>query len=134
LWLLVPALLAVISDMTITLLGQPAAYWTDSYRIVNEWNPIARWFLTTHPLMFLVYFIIDAVVLIVLVFLLPEILAKMLSALYTLSSANCVNLWLSGPFHKNIWISNIPLVIASIVLVLAFELVSRTKNSPADGR
>jgi hypothetical protein len=126
LWLLLPAFLSVIADMTITLLGQPAAYWQGSYHVVNEWNPIARWFLTIHPLMFLVYFILDAAIFILLVFIFPEILAKMLSAFYTLSSANSVYLWLAWPFHKSIWVSNIPLVIASILLIYAFEKASHS--------
>jgi hypothetical protein len=48
-WLCVPALACYALDVTLTLAGQPAAYWRGDYGAVQEANPLARWLLECSP-------------------------------------------------------------------------------------
>lgn len=52
LWLCLPPMVLCLLDGTVTLYGQPTAYWTDGYTTVREGNPLAAWLLTIHPLAF----------------------------------------------------------------------------------
>jgi hypothetical protein len=52
LWLpLLPAAVC-LADVTLTLAGQPAAYWRGDYFQANEGNPLPRLFLQLHPAAF----------------------------------------------------------------------------------
>jgi hypothetical protein len=52
-WLLLPAWCFCTADMTLTLLGQPAAYWSGDYGQAAEVNPIAYPLLAYHPVLFI---------------------------------------------------------------------------------
>lgn len=41
---------ACLCDLTVTLGGQSAQYWSGNWAAVTEGNPIPRWLLTQHPL------------------------------------------------------------------------------------
>jgi len=41
---------ACLTDLGVTLAGQPAKYWSGDYALVLEGNPIPRWLLQQHPL------------------------------------------------------------------------------------
>ena len=44
--------IACAADVTLTLLGQPAAYWSGDWTGVQEFNPAARILLLAHPMLF----------------------------------------------------------------------------------
>jgi hypothetical protein len=52
LWWCLPAVVLCAADGFLTLLGQPAAYWSEGFAVVREGNPLAAWLLTVHPLAF----------------------------------------------------------------------------------
>jgi hypothetical protein len=52
LWWCVPAVVLSAADGCLTLWGQPAAYWTGGFSVVDEGNPLAAWLLRVHPLAF----------------------------------------------------------------------------------
>ena len=42
--------IACLCDLTVTLSGQSAEYWSGDWSVVTEGNPIPHWLLTQHPL------------------------------------------------------------------------------------
>ena len=51
-WLLLPAWCLYAADITMTLVGQSAAYWDGHYAQASEENPIAHPLLAIHPWLF----------------------------------------------------------------------------------
>jgi hypothetical protein len=51
-WLCVGPVLLCLLDAGLTLQGQSAAYWAGSYDQARELNPLGRWPLQTHPVLF----------------------------------------------------------------------------------
>ncbi len=47
-----PPLLAYWADVTLTLLGQPGAYWQGQFSFAMESNPLGRWLLVRGPWLF----------------------------------------------------------------------------------
>jgi hypothetical protein len=128
LWLCLPVILTCLMDVAITLSGQPAAYWISSYRVVNEANPLSYWFLTMHPLAFVLYSIYVLLIVSLLIIALPEIASKSISVFYTIGSAKAIYYWMVGTLHQGFWVSNLLLIIPAIVLVYAFEKASGHKS------
>lgn len=52
-WLLLPALLLYMADITLTLVGQSSAFWAGDHTNVTEKNPIADPLLRNGPICFL---------------------------------------------------------------------------------
>ncbi len=52
-WLLLPLWLTYAFDITMTLAGQPAAYWQGNYQSAIEANPLAAFLLHLGPMVFL---------------------------------------------------------------------------------
>jgi hypothetical protein len=121
LWLCLPAITANLFDALLTLLGQPAEYWGGTYRQVNEFNPMAHWALTTHPLAFLGYVICELMFCSIVIILLPLSASKVFSVAWTIGSAKAIYNWLAWEFSMGWWVSNLALFIPAIVLVYAFE-------------
>ena len=121
LWLCVPIIITDILDATVTMLGQPSEYWKGSYNLVSEFNPFARWLLTIHPTGIVIYTILDIAVISTLIIFLPLMISKTLSAFWAIGSAKAIYNWLVGPLHMGWWISNLVILIPTIILVYAFE-------------
>ena len=121
LWLCLPAITAEIFDATVTLLGQPDEYWKGSFYQVNEFNPMAHWALTIHPLVFAGYVIAECTFVSLLIVILPLTLSKIFSTAWTIGSAKAIYNWLAWTFHLGWWISNLALFVPAIILVYAFE-------------
>jgi hypothetical protein len=136
LWLCVPIVLTDILDATVTMLGQPPEYWQGSYKLVSEFNPIARWLLAIHPLGIVIYTILDIAVISMLILVMPLMMSKTLSAFWAIGSAKAVYNWLVGPLHMGWWISNLVILVPTILLVYALEksIDSRLLPGKSDGR
>jgi hypothetical protein len=52
LWLCLPPVLCCCLDATLTLTGQPTAYWAGDFAAVREANPVCSVLLQLHPLAF----------------------------------------------------------------------------------
>lgn len=127
LWLCLPIIAADILDGTETLLGQPSEYWNGSHNLVNEFNPMAHWFMTTHPAALFIYVVPDFLTVSILIMVVPLTLAKTLSVFWTISGAIGLYNWLAGPLHMGWWISNIVTLIPAIILVYALDKASVEK-------
>jgi hypothetical protein len=128
LWLCVPIVITDLFDVTVTMLGQPSEYWKGSYGLVNEFNPFAHWFMVIHPIGAVIYIIIDIVVISLLIIVLPLMTSKILSAFWAIGSAKAIYNWLAGTLHMGWWISNLVILIPTIILVYAFDKASAEKT------
>jgi hypothetical protein len=99
LWLCLPPFVLALLDYTLTLTGQPPAYWTGAYEHAEELNPIARVFLVWHPWAFIALGAAWVLVFSVGLVWLPPAMARVASFLLTFSHAvgSCSWLWRLGP-------------------------------------
>jgi hypothetical protein len=131
LWLCMPIIFTDLVDATVTMLGQPAAYWQGSYELVNEFNPFARWFLAIPPMGIVVYVILDIAVISMLIIFLPLMMSKTLSVFWAIGSAKAIYNWLVGPLQMGWWFSNLVILIPTVILVYAFDKASAPQlNAP----
>ena len=130
LWLCLPIIITDILDATVTMLGQPPEYWNGSYKLVSEFNPTARCLLTIHPIGIVIYTILDIAVISTLIIILPLMISKTLSAFWAIGSAKAIYNWLVGPLQMGWWVSNLVILIPTIILVYAFEK-STISQAPA---
>ena len=121
LWLCIPVIITDILDATVTMLGQSAEYWKGSYHLVNEANPIARWFLEIHPLANGIYIVLDFVIISVLIIILPLFFSKILSAYWTVGSVKAIYGWSINRLGLGWWKSNLITLIPIIIFVYAFD-------------
>ena len=123
-WLCLPPFVAQVFDATMTLSGQPAAYWDGDYSLMNEFNPIYRLFLNLHPLAFVLFHVILFGVLALIIILLPLTLSKALSIYLVIANTFAGFLWLRD-LGVSIWIRYGLLIIPSILLTYVFALVDK---------
>lgn len=76
LWLCLPAVVTHLFDSVVTLLGQSSEYWGGQYNQVTEFNPVSHFALVTHPLEYLVYTVLQFIVVSVLIIVFPLIISK----------------------------------------------------------
>ncbi|HLO31309.1 MAG TPA: hypothetical protein VK249_19320 [Anaerolineales bacterium] len=129
LWLCLPIIVTDLLDATVTMLGQPPEYWQGSHNAVSEFNPFARWFMVIHPLGAAVYILLDIAVISFLIIVLPLALSKILSAFWAIGSAKAIYNWLVGPLQMGWWISNLVILIPTVILVYAFDKASANQVS-----
>lgn len=93
-WLCIPPLILLALDATLTLLGQPEAYWSGDYAHVKELNPAAWFLMGWHPVLFLAVVILIGGLITAVIFLLPRGHAYMLSLIASFLSAAGASSWL----------------------------------------
>lgn len=124
-WLLVPIIGA---DTTVTLLGQPASYWSKPLT-GEEGNDLFAWFLVRGPGFFLVTsagYILFAVL---VVTFLPRRLALAGFLAYTLGHYFGACTWIHYHFNCGMWL--VVTYAIGLSLLIASEL--RAEESPASG-
>ena len=121
LWLCLPAVITHLFDSVVTLLGQSSEYWGGQYNQVTEFNPVSHFALVTHPLVYLVYTVLQFIIVSVLIIVFPLMISKVFSTAWTMGSATGIISWLIGRFSVGFWISASTLFIPAIILVYAFE-------------
>jgi hypothetical protein len=95
LWLCVAPIVLYLLDNSLTLLGQPADYW-DNYSRYSEFNPVAAWALEWHPIVFVIESLIWMVTFCLLIVILPNRLAQVLSLALTMGNATGSGHWLTS--------------------------------------
>ncbi len=93
LWLCCSPLVFRALDYTITLYGQPAAYWHGHYHLAREGSPILLWCLRLHPLAFVGAAIGLSLVFSLLILCWPSRPARFLAALMTFGHIYGVGTW-----------------------------------------
>ncbi len=113
LWLCLPATVFCAADGCITLWGQPAAYWSDGFTTVNEWNPLAAWLLTIHPLAFAVAGVPYLLLVAGMILLLPRRWAAAVAGGVAAAHAFAVAVWCLVLFRQPL----LPLALVGLGLV-----------------
>lgn len=115
LWLCLPVVIALVTDVIASLLGQSSAYWSGAYNEANELNPLGHMFLSIHPLAFIAYSIVVIVFLTLTIFSNSDMLAKVIATCVVLVRSAGANNWLKNALHVD---SNIRLFLLIFVAVL----------------
>jgi hypothetical protein len=107
-----------ILDEALTLLGQPADYWSGNYEHVLEWNPLANWALRQHPAYFVTGSVVWAALYCTAIICLPANPARVLAFSVQFGHTLGASSWLArvGPLG---WIAAVALILISR-LVLDF--------------
>lgn len=121
LWWCLPVLVLSAADGLITLWGQPEAYWSSGFAVVNEANPLAAWLLTVHPLAFAASGVPYLLLVLVVVLLLPRRWAAGVAVVIASSHALAVGAWCVVLFVQPLF----PLAIEGLALVALGVLLWR---------
>ncbi len=78
-WLALPPLVLAIWDEVLTLIYQPASYWSGDYSTTTEGSVLWGWLLRTHPGAFIAATIVYVLIIVWLILKLPRRLAIILS-------------------------------------------------------
>ena len=107
-----------ILDEVLTLLGQPAEYWSGNFDQVLEWNPLANWALCQDPTYFVIGSLFWAVIYCTSILCLPANAARVLAFLVQFGHTLGASSWLArmGPVG---WVAAVALIAISR-LVLDF--------------
>ena len=93
LWWCLPVIVLSAADGLLTLWGQPESYWTGGYADINEYNPLAAWFLRLHPLAFAASGVPYLILVIALVLWLPRRWAVLAAVVLAATHALGVIVW-----------------------------------------
>ena len=138
LWLCVPPALFALFDYVMTMRGQSTHYWSGDYTAVNEENPLVRWCMQQHPVVFHGLTFVWLAVFCIFILKLPRLLARMVSLAITFSHAFCAGTWFyyspDGSETGVGFYAGLAICISSaVVFVIALELscdASAERTSP----
>lgn len=125
LWLPIAACAA---DVTLTLVGQPAAYWCGNHSAVEEFNPAARWLLAIHPMLFVIAAMVTSGMVAAAVLFGRRPLAIGVSLLVTIGHTIAACAWLAKSGVVG-WVAAI-----ALMLLVRWALTSRGTVFPACDR
>jgi hypothetical protein len=97
--LCLPPLFFCVLDFTLTLIGQPAAYWEGDRTSIIEGSPTFHYLLTVHPAAFVVGVLVWMAIFVALLLLLPDTLALIASIAIVLGHTAGTAAWLRGRFQ-----------------------------------
>jgi hypothetical protein len=97
--LCLPALVFCALDAGLTLFGQSAAYWAGEYRCVSEGSPIPNHFLQFHPIAFAIGILLWAMLFVIIILLMPDVLALIVSIVVTFGHVWGASTWLFFRFQ-----------------------------------
>ncbi len=112
LWIVLGPVCFIATDMTVTLLGQPADYWAGDRAAAIEANPIPRLALVQHPALFVLHVVCAATLLATALRLLPAEFAKRVSLFAMGASTVAISTWF------RMWWSIDGLIKTAVVLIL----------------
>ena len=92
--LCLPPLVFCAFDAGITLYGQSAAYWEGFYSCVREGSPTPNHLLQIHPTAFVAGILAWMALFVIVILLLPDALALILSIAVTFGHTACAATWL----------------------------------------
>jgi hypothetical protein len=96
--LCLPPILFCMIDFTLTLVGQPAAYWEGNRSGIIEGSPTFHYLLTVHPAAFVVGVFVWIAIFVALLLLLPDTPALITSIAIVLGHTAGTAAWLRGKF------------------------------------
>ena len=121
LWLCLPFILVFLCDGSITLYGQPAAYWAGDFSLANEAFPAFNWALQQHPGVFILQSLAWAVVFCLLILLLPDFLSEVTCVALVQGHTWGVMTWLVYTLQLNYYLCLLFFLCIAIVLVFCYR-------------
>ena len=119
--LCLPALLVWALDISFTLAGQSADYWSGHYALVNERSPTFNQWLQVHPAAFALGAIVWAGIFVGIILLLPDVLALIMSIAVTLGHTVGAATWLLWGFGYGYQLCNALFLCSAIALGLGIR-------------
>jgi len=116
--LCLPPLLFCALDATLTLTGQSAEYWQGQAAHVKEVSPIWHYLLAVHPAAFVAGMAGWAAIFVVVLLLLPDTLALIVSIVVVLGHAGGVADWLLHQFRFGYQVCNGLFLLAAVAIGL----------------
>ncbi|MGD0897022.1 MAG: hypothetical protein ABR915_04240 [Thermoguttaceae bacterium] len=114
--LCLPPLVFCALDATVTLMGQSTEYWQNQWADVNEIAPTFHYLLTVHPAAFAVGMAGWAVIFVMVLFLLPDTLALIVSVAIVLGHAGGTVAWLGYHFKFSYQMCNGLALLAAVAI------------------
>lgn len=115
-----PLLLFVV-DISLTLYGQPTAYWAGDYGAAREGSPEVRRVMQIHPTLLFVMIAVWMSVIVLLVQLLPRLLAELFSVATTIAHTACAAQWLKYHFTFPYQLTIATSIAAGCLIVLSLR-------------
>lgn len=87
-------------DWLMTWLGQPVLYWQSVVQLTNEFNPIGRFLLNQHPMVYAAGFIFYMIIIVILIRVLcrySRFLMIVVSSILVVGHGYCALQWLVNP-------------------------------------
>ena len=134
LWLCLPFFLVFLCDASITLYGQPAAYWEGNYALANEVFPAFNWALQQHPMVFVAQSLGWVVVFSLLILVLPNFLSEVTTFALVQGHTWGVMTWLVYSLQLNYYLCLLYFLAISIVLVYCFRRWKRASSYERQGQ
>ena len=129
-WLCVPPFALCVLDQTITLVGQPAAYWGGDYSLAHEGNPWFHWLLQQHPLAFEAGILAWITLFSSLIIFLPQRVAMTISIAIVLGHAWGASTWIYWRIPNGYWfVLALYLVSASLIVAVWEKFGAATRAS-----
>lgn len=114
--LCLPPLVFCALDATCTLIGQSAKYWQGQLAYVNEGSPTLHYLLTVHPAAFAAGIAGWAAIFVMVLLLLPDTLALMVSVAIVLGHAAGTATWLYYHFKFGYQMCNGLFLLAAVAI------------------
>ena len=126
-------LLLFLVDISLTLWGQPADYWTGNYAAAREGSPEVRRVMQIHPALLFAMIAVWMAVIVLLVQLLPRLPAELFSVSTVIAHTACSSHWLRFHFAFDYQLT-IALSIAAACLVVLPLRGGRSQPAERDWR
>ena len=120
-WLCLPFMLVFLCDGSITLYGQPAAYWSGSYELANESFPAFNWALQQHPMVFVFQSLGWVTLFCLLILVLPDFVSEVISVALIHGHTWGVMTWLVYSLQLNYYLCLLYLLFIGIVFVYCYR-------------
>ncbi len=95
---LVPALIASLIDITITIIHQPKEYWEGNLRKANEGNPLGAILMANHVSGIFIISGIEIILIIVLGYYLPNKISKYFLLFVLIAHSCAATTWISSRY------------------------------------
>ncbi len=119
--LCLPPLVFCALDATLTLIGQSARYWQNQQADVNEISPTFHYLLTIHPAAFAAGIAAWAVIFVLVLLLLPDTLAMIVSIAIVLGHTVGAATWLMYRFKFGYQVCNGLFLLAAVSIGLGIR-------------
>ena len=135
LWLCVAPASVCALDAAVTLIFQPATYWSGDLETVNEISMIDRWMLVQHPLVFVGWVLAWITAFSMAILWLPLRASQVFALTLILGNAAGASSWIIWRITNGFWICNVLfLTIGALVVVTWREagMLSLAKGARAE--